>query len=111
MNFTVLPGQLRLALGLCYAGMAAGFVYDLLFLLRKVKGVRQAADVLFGLTAGGMYFAALLYCREERLRLPGLLFFLLGYGLHSVGLRRGIRFCVGRILGRKKADVRRNETG
>lgn len=111
MSFVILPGQLRLALCLCYAGMAAGLVYDFLFFLRRVKGVRQAAEMLFGLAAGGMYFAALFYCREERLRLPGVLFFLMGYGLYAVGVRRGIRFCIRRILGRKKEGTRRNETG
>lgn len=111
MNFVILPGQLRLALCLCYAGMAAGALYDLMFFLRRVKGVRQAADLLFGLAAGVMYFAALFYCREERLRLMGLFFFLTGYGLYRMGPGRLIRFCFRSVSGRKKGRLRRNETG
>lgn len=111
MNFVILPGQLQLALGLCYAGMAAGMLYDLMFLLRRVRGVRQAADMLFGLAAGVMYFSVLLYCREERLRVMGLFFFLVGYGLYWMGPGRLIRFCFHRISGRKNSMLRRKETG
>lgn len=109
MNFVLLPGQLRLALCLCYAGMAAGAVYDVLWPMRRVKGIRQAADMLFGLLAGSLYAWVLTFCRESALRMPGLLFFLMGIGLYAVGPGRMIRFCFHRLFGRKKADERRNE--
>lgn len=111
MSFVILPGQLRLALCLSYAGMAAGLLYDLMFFLRRMKGVRQAVDMLFGLAAGSMYFSALMYCREDRLRVMGLFFFLTGYGLYRMGPGRLIRFCFHRISGRKNNTLRRNENG
>lgn len=111
MNFLILPGQFRLVLCLCYAGMASACMYDFLYPFRKVSGLRQISDLVFGLATGLFYFSALFYCREEKLRLMGLFFFLTGFGLYRMGPGQLIRFCFHRISGRKKAGQRRNETG
>lgn len=109
MNFVVLPGQLRLALCLCYTGMASALIYDALFPLRRGRACLVAADMVYGLVTGGMYALAHAFCGDVQPRLPGLIFFAVGFGLYRMGPGRMGRFLLARFAGRKNDCRRRKE--
>lgn len=108
MNFVILPGQLRLALCLCYGGMVGGVLYDVLSPLRKSRYICWAADLLFGLLTAGGYALALAYCRETKIRLPGLLFYAVGFGLYRMGIRR-LGLVIFRFVRRRLPHGRRKK--
>lgn len=101
MNFLILPGQLRLALVLCWAGFSGGILYDLCTLAGRVKSVRWFADLLFGLLCWGMAAGVLGYMGEDGIRPAAVGFWCFGFCLYRLGVRRAAGYCFRFLCGRK----------
>lgn len=102
MNFLILPGQLRLALLLCYGGLAGGLVYDVCSLGRKVRGLGWLMDLLFSLFSCALLGCILGWMGEDRVRPAAVLFFAAGFFLYRLGVHRSGMWLFRQLHSRKK---------